>query len=97
MTSDDREYDGPGYEHLVHDLKWTTGLGEPAGVYWLDGRSLIAAHESPAEAWLVANGAILVATLRFDADPLETRQDGRVVDRLTPAEASASFHTAMVN
>jgi hypothetical protein len=76
MKSSDGKWE-PGYEHPVHDISWTTSVGAPAGVYWLGGRSLIAAHESSAEAWLVAQGAVLVATLRFDADPLEARHPGR--------------------
>lgn len=97
MTSDERGCNAPGYEHPVHDLRWTTGLGRPAGVYWLQGRSLIAAHESPAEAWLVAQGAVLVATLRFDADPLETRHDGRALDPAMPAAVAAAFLVSSVN
>jgi hypothetical protein len=96
MKSSDGKWE-PGYEHPVHDISWTTSVGAPAGVYWLGGRSLIAAHESSAEAWLVAQGAVLVATLRFDADPLEARHPGRRVERLPAAAASAAFLMSSAN
>ncbi|MEX1182792.1 MAG: hypothetical protein WEF86_06120 [Gemmatimonadota bacterium] len=79
----ERDYDALEYEHPVDDINRTAGVGRPAGVYWLDGGSIIAGHDTPAEARLVAAGAVLVATLRFDPDPAERMQRGRAVRRLT--------------
>ena len=67
----------------VHDHEWTHAPGHPAGVFWLDGRSVMAAHESRAERRLLAQGAILVATLLFERDPLEGVHPGRPVERLS--------------
>jgi hypothetical protein len=92
-----KEYEAPKYEHPVDDINWTAGLGQPAGVYWLAGQSLIAAHDTVAEQKLLELGAILVATLRFDADPLETvRRTGRV-ERVGARAASDAFLLSGVN
>jgi hypothetical protein len=92
-----KEYEAPKYEHPVDDVNWTAGLGQPAGVYWLAGRSLIAAHDTVAEQRLLEQGAILIATLRFDAAGLETvRRTGRV-ERLGARAAGEAFLTSGVN
>jgi hypothetical protein len=95
MRQDDVRRDGTEYQH--HEINWTQGVGRPAGVYWLAGRSVIVAHESPGEARLVAEGAVLVATLRFDADPLETTQRGRPLERLDARAASRDFLVSGLN
>ena len=82
-----KKYEAPKYEHPVDDINWTAGVGQPAGVYWLDGRSVIAAHDSAAESALVDRGAILIATLRFGRDPLETRHHGGIVELLSAPAA----------
>jgi hypothetical protein len=92
-----REYEAPKYEHPVDDINWTAGVGQPAGVYWLDGQSLLAAHESAAEQYLLERGAILVATLRFDQDPLETVHRSGRVDRISAADAFAACVVSGVN
>jgi hypothetical protein len=92
-----REYEAPKYEHPVDDINWTAGVGQPAGVYWLDGQSLLAAHESAAEQYLLARGAILVATLRFDQDPLETVHRSGRVDRISAADVFAACLVSGVN
>jgi hypothetical protein len=79
-----RDKEKPKYEYPVFGINWTAGVGRPAGIYWLDGKSLIAAHGSPAEEYLVELGAVLVATLCFDGDPLERSHYGRRVERLAP-------------
>jgi hypothetical protein len=84
-----KKYEAPKYEHPIDDINWTAGVGKPAGVYWLDGRSVIAAHDSAAESALLERGAILIATLRFDRDPLESRHPGRVVEALSAHAAAA--------
>ena len=82
----ERDYEGPKYELPVDDINWTAGAGRAAGVYWLNGASVIAAHDTPAEARLVEEGAVLVATLRFDPDPVERVHHGRVVHRIAGAD-----------
>lgn len=74
----------PKYEHPVDDINWTAGVGRPAGIYWLAGRSVIAGHGTAAEQNLLDRGAVLIATLRFDADPLERSHAGRIVERVHP-------------
>ena len=78
----------PGTSHIldVHDYHHASVVGRPAGIFWLDGRCVMAAHDSGAEEALLARGAILVGTLRFDRDPLEGSHPGRTVHRL-PASA----------
>ena len=81
---EDRRYEKPKYEYPIRGLNWTAGVGQPAGIYWLEGASIIAGHGSDAEAHLIGAGAILVATLRFDPDPLEKIHRGRTVTRVQP-------------
>jgi hypothetical protein len=97
MKPEPGRYEAPKYEHPVDEINWTAGVGRPAGVYWLDGRSLIAAHESQAEERLLERGAVLVATLRFDADPLDARRRGRLVERLHAASAASAFSVSGPN
>jgi hypothetical protein len=84
-----KKYEAPKYEHPIDDINWTAAVGRPAGVYWLNGRSVIAAHDSAAELALLGRGAIPIATLRFDRDPLESVHYGRTVELVT-ARAVAS-------
>jgi hypothetical protein len=95
MAVDPKEQEGFEYRH--YDINWTAGVGRPAGVYWLHGRSIIVAHESPGEERLLAQGAVLVATLRFDPDPLETRHARGAVDRVTARRVSTEFFISGVN
>ena len=91
-----KKYEAPQYEYPIHDINWTAGVGRPAGVYWLDGRTTIAAHDSVAESVLLEQGAILIATLLFERDPLESRHRGRTVDRVGAAQAATElFHSAV--
>jgi hypothetical protein len=85
----DKRYEKPKYEYPIHGLNWTSGVGQPAGVYWLDGECIIAAHWSDAEQYLLGVGAILVATLRFGPDPLERSHAGRCVQKVEPRELIA--------
>ncbi|CAN5764378.1 hypothetical protein BH23GEM10_BH23GEM10_04260 [soil metagenome] len=80
----------------IDDINWTAGVGQPAGMYWLDGRTAIAAHDSPAEARLVDAGAVLVATLRFDPDPVERVHRSGSVRRVS-APAAARLADAVLN
>lgn len=97
MKPDPRKYEAPEYEHPIDDINWTVGVGQPAGVYWLDGRSVIAAHDSPAEDVLIGRGAILIATLRFDRDPLESLHPGRPVEPLAAGRAAHALLLSAVN
>jgi hypothetical protein len=92
-----KKYEPPKYEHPIDDINWTIGVGRPAGVYWLDGLSVIAAHDSAAEAALLERGAILIATLRFDRDPLESLHHGRTVERVSAHAAAAELLLSAVN
>lgn len=95
MAADPKKQQLTEYEH--HEINWTVGVGRPAGVYWLEGRSVIAAHESPGEERLLAQGAVLVATLRFDRDPLDASHGGRAVERVSPRRISADFLVSGIN
>jgi hypothetical protein len=92
-----RDYEQAKYEHPVDDINWTAGVGQPAGMYWLDGRVVMAAHESVAEQRLLLRGALLVATLRFDPDPLERVLHGRRVERVAAGPASRALLRSGVN
>jgi hypothetical protein len=94
MAVDPKKQQGFEYEH--HEINWTAGIGRPAGVYWYGGRSVIVAHDSPGEERLLAEGAVLVATLRFDRDPLDGRHSGRSVERMS-AHRAAGFAAAGIN
>jgi hypothetical protein len=92
-----KEYEAPKYEHPVDDINWTAGVGQPAGVYWLGGESRLAAHESAAERYLLEQGAILIATLRFDPDPAESVHRSGRVERISAAGAVAACPISAVN
>jgi hypothetical protein len=77
------------YEFPIAGAAWTKGAGHPAGIYHLDGRIHFAAHQSPAEAALRERGALLVASVRFDRDPLEAAHPGHPV---RPLGAHAALH-----
>jgi len=87
-----KDYVPPKYEHPIDDINWTAGVGRPAGIYWLHGKSVIAGHGTAAEERLLDRGAILIATLRFDPDPLERTHRGRVVERVKAHRLVANFN-----
>jgi hypothetical protein len=82
MKRERRSPGDPGFEQYQDDINWTAGVGQPAGIFWLGGRCVMAAHDSAAEQRLLDLGAILVATLRFDADPLERVHRTGTVERI---------------
>lgn len=84
MKRDERSAGDPGFEQYQDDINWTAGVGRPAGIYWLGGRCVMAAHGSQAEARLLGFGAVLVATLRFDPDPVERVHRRGAVERVEP-------------
>jgi hypothetical protein len=77
-----------GYEDVAPDVVRTPGSLPRAGIFLLDGGYHVAAHGSRAERRLIDDGALLVAHLRFDADPRETRYNGTAVDPLLPRRAA---------
>jgi len=87
MKSDRRRPGDPGFEQYQDDINWTAGVGRPAGIFWLGDRCVMAAHGTAAEERLLEQGAILAATLRFDADPLETVHRSGHVERISAARA----------
>jgi hypothetical protein len=97
MKSEREENVTPDWIHYEYDLDWVGAAGRPAGIYWLDGRVELAVHQSPAEDRLLARGAVLVATLRFDPDPLEQSHAGRPVERMASPDVSEAFLLSGVN
>lgn len=91
MKSDRRRPEDPGFEHFQDDINWTAGVGQPAGMFWLGGRCVMAAHESAAEDRLLELGAVLVGTVRFDADPLETVHRTGRVERISARRAHREY------
>jgi hypothetical protein len=91
MKSDSRRPEDPGFEYYQDDINWTAGAGRPAGIFWLGGRCVMAAHESAAEDRLFELGAVLVGTLRFDADPLETVHRTGQVERMSATRAGREY------
>jgi hypothetical protein len=77
-------YERPKYEFPIDWQDWCTGAGQPAGIWWLDGRTYFAGLGSLAEARLSEAGAFHVATLQFAADPLEARHPGATVAPVAP-------------
>ena len=55
------------YEFPIDDVAYREKADAPAGIYLLDGRWHLAAHDSLAESRLIDAGALLVATLTFTA------------------------------
>lgn len=87
----------PGFEQYQDDINWTAGVGQPAGIFWLGGRCVMAAHDSAAEERLLDLGAVLVGTLRFDADPLETVHRRGMVERFSLERVRREYLAAGAN
>lgn len=97
MKRDRRKPEDPGFEHYQDDINWTAGVGQPAGIFWLGGRCVMAAHESAAEERLLDLGAVLVGTLRFDGDPVETVHSRGTVERMSAERARREYQTSGTN
>jgi hypothetical protein len=80
-----------GYEDVAPDVVRTPGSLPRAGIFLLDGGYHVAAHGSRAERRLLEDGALLVAHLRFDADPRETRYTGGGVQPLLPRRVAVQL------
>jgi hypothetical protein len=50
---------------------WSAGIGQPAGLFWLEGRCIVAGLDTRAEAYLITRGAVPVGRLHFGRDPAE--------------------------
>ena len=85
-----REEIEPDHILDIHDRQHESVVGRPAGIFWLDGRCVMAAHDTAVEASLLEDGAILVATLRFDPDPLESSHPGATVERVASSDLAAA-------
>ena len=91
MKRERRTPGDPGFEQYQDDINWTDGAGRPAGIFWLGGRCVMAAHDTEAEEHLLGLGAVLVGTLRFDADPVETVHRTGRVERIRISRASCDY------
>ena len=97
MKRDRRSPGDPGFEQHQDDINWTAGAGQPAGIFWLAGRCVMAALGTAAEDRLLDLGAIPVAILRFDRDPVETVHRTGRVERLHVALASREYQQSGSN
>jgi hypothetical protein len=77
-----------GYEDVAPDVVRVPGSLPRAGIFLLRGGCHVAAHGSRAERGLLEAGALLVAHLRFDADPREGRYTGGGVQPVLPRRAA---------
>src|SRR5947208_69359 len=83
-----------GYEDVAPDVVRTPGSLPRAGIYLLAGGCHVAAHGSRAEQRLLHDGALLVAHLRFDADPRESRYAGAALDPVPHRRAALQVAAA---
>lgn len=86
--------DSPKYVLPAPDYAWAGSARHGAGIFFLDGRTHVAPHRSPAERDLLDRGALHLASLRFDPDPREGRRPGTEVRTLAAGEAVARFSPA---
>lgn len=91
MKPDRRSPEDPGFEQFQDDISWSIGVGKPAGIFWLAGSVRMATHDSVAEDHLLRQGAVLVGTLRFDPDPIESVHRTGRVERLNAGRAGSEF------
>lgn len=63
------------YEERRIAPRWQHGVLPSAGIYLLRGDYHVAVPGTPAWARLVGDGALFVAGIRFDAQPMETAPD----------------------
>lgn len=87
----------PEVQHLeaaFADSSWISSVELGAGIFLLDGRTHLAGHSSPAARSLVARGALLVASVRFDRCEHESYHAARSIRLLPPRGAAAVFPCA---
>ena len=85
------EYRPPKYLFPIPGTAWSQGVGQPAGVFYLDGRCHFATHDSPAAERLLEQGALLIGRVRFDAEPSEGRRLGLALETIRPARQLRRF------
>jgi hypothetical protein len=85
------------YELPVAGSSWISSVELGAGIYFLDGRTHLAGHSSPAERALVERGALLVASIRFDGNAQESYRDAHRVRVLAAGEAVGVFRPSSRN
>lgn len=65
------KFEKPGHEFPIDWQDWRIGAGQPASIWWHEGRTWFAGFDSLAEAKLIEAGAFHVATLQFEPDAQE--------------------------
>lgn len=85
-----KDYEAARWEHPVDWINWSQGSGRPAGVFLLQNEWHVATYDTPAERALLAEGALHVATVRFDAPAGERGEPIRGV-RSIPSRVAPAF------
>jgi hypothetical protein len=79
------------FESPIAGSAWITSVELGAGIYFLEGRTHVAGYSTPAERALLERGALLVASIRFDRELLESSRAGHTVQTLGTFEAVRAF------
>lgn len=66
------------YEERRITPRWKRGELPAAGIYLLDDAYHVAIPGTPAEQRLLESGALVVAGIRFDAQPMDARPKGEI-------------------
>jgi hypothetical protein len=85
------KFQRPKYEFPVEGIRRTAGVGQPAGLFLLDGDLHVVARWSAAEADLLERGAIHFANLRFDHEAVGESRAWPPVRPLGAASAARRF------
>jgi len=93
--SDRKEFVATDEQNPIFGFHWSAGAGQPAGMFWFDGRVVLAGLGTRAEAWLLDRGAIEVGTLRFDAYRADAERPVAAAS-VVPVEAAALLADAAV-
>jgi hypothetical protein len=75
------------WEERIDERQREPGIGQPAGVFLLDGEYHVAAYTSRAERRLVDRGALLIASVTFDGSAGEPRGPVPPLAELAPLTA----------
>jgi hypothetical protein len=82
------------HEQPIAESAWISSVELGAGIYFLEGRTHMAGHSTPAERSLLARGALLVASIRFDRAAHEAFLPGHPLRELDVREALNRFLAA---
>lgn len=77
------------YEYRTEEIRRSRLIGQPSGVWLLDGRWHLAAYHTAAAEWLREAGALHVATVRFDREAETARP--AALTQLSVAAAARRF------